>query len=167
MTPTPPALRLLTPDDRSEINRWPSYPPPYEKLDYALRPRIGWLDTHTKAIKFGVWQSNHLVAFTLLEPNTPEISEFYIAVHPAMLGEGIGRAAARATLQSGFREHGLARIFLRVRINHTTGIQLYEELGFERTGTFRAQTNGEPVEFFRMDLPRDRWERLRPTAQPG
>jgi RimJ/RimL family protein N-acetyltransferase len=154
------SLRSLDEVDRVAISQWPPYPPPYEQLDYALRPAVGWIDTYgpkPSCLKFAVCHNTVLVAFTLLVPAGPDSAEFYVAVHPAHLSHGVGTQATRLTLQSGFYEHGLAHIVLRVRTNHLIGIHIYEKLGFERTGKFVADTNGQFVEFMRMELSRERW----------
>src|SRR4029077_5806245 len=113
-------LRSLGEADRVAISQWPPYPPPYEQLDYALRPDVGWIDTYgpkPSCLTFAVCRDEMLAAFTLLVPAGPAAAEFYVAVPPAHLAHHLGTEATRLTLQSGFREHGLARIVLRVRTN--------------------------------------------------
>jgi len=156
------ALRPLEDADRQTIARWPHYPAPYEALDYSLRPTVGWLDIYGRkpgCLRFAVWDDEALVGFTLLVPDGASVAEFYVAIHPTYLDRHIGTAATRLTLDAAFGEHHFALVFLRVRTNHVTGIHIYEKLGFQRTDRMVEATNGVPVEFFRMELTRDAWER--------
>jgi diamine N-acetyltransferase len=144
-------LKPLTADDAFEIQSWPHYPPRVAALDYALR-QGGWLDMFPESPttrRFAAWQQGKLVGFSILTGNKTD-AEFYIAVHPERLKEGLGRKITNQTLALGFKKHGLRRIYLKVRDWYTEAIRLYESVGFHRFGTHVEVTNGVPVNFIMM-----------------
>jgi len=162
VTASPIELAPLTAAEVAEIARWPRYPAPVEALDYALRPG-GWLDTFPESPanrRFAVHAGHRLVGFTLLVDIRPDDAEFYIAIHPEMLGEGFGRAATQATAEVAFRDLGLPRIHLKVRVWHEGAIHVYRSIGFKTIGEQVQEIQGRPTAFVLMEL-------TRPAGQSG
>jgi diamine N-acetyltransferase len=149
-------LTELTAADALEIQRWPSYPPALRELDYALR-KGGWLDQFpaaAQARRFAARDNSALIGFSLLTHITTVDAEFYIALHPEHIGHGIGREITQLTLQYGFEQLQLRRIYLKVRQWHRRGIALYESIGFKTTGEMIENIQGEPITFFSMEIMR-------------
>jgi len=154
-----PAVELapLAAADAAEIRVWPPYPPPFEPLDYALRAG-GWLDQFPASAanrRLAVRSAGILVGFTLLVDLRAGDAEFYLAVHPAHLNRGVGRAATLATVALGFASLGLARIHLKVREWHAVGIRLYREVGFIPGETMTLEVAGRQTAFLAMALTRE------------
>lgn len=149
-------LSPLTAADAAAIQHWPAYPPALHELDYALRAG-GWLNQFPAGAltrRFAARRNSTLIGFSLLTHITPVDAEFYIALHPNEIGRGSGRELALQTLQFGFEQLALQRIYLKVRKWHRRGIALYESIGFKRTGELVEDIQGEPVQFFRMEIER-------------
>lgn len=147
-------LRPLSPADAERIQQWPKYAGEFALLDYALRPG-GWLDTFPESattIRFGGWLGDELVGFSLLTGISAESAEFYVALHPAETGRGIGRLLTDETLRFAFAQLKLRKVYLKVRKWHARGIQLYKQVGFVVTGDKQDDIQGEPVEFFVMEM---------------
>jgi len=147
-------LSLLTTADAEAIRRWPPYPPTFDQLDYALREG-GWLDQFpagAQTRRFGTREDSILVGFSLLTHITVADAEFYIALHPQQIGHGIGREITQRTLQFGFDQLSLQRIYLKVRKWHQRGIALYEGVGFKPCGEIVELIQGEPVPFLSMEI---------------
>jgi len=152
--PSKITLRPLSLADVERIKRWPRYSEEFALLDFALR-RGGWLDTFLESattIRFGGWLRGELVGFSLLKDISTDRAEFYIALHPAETGHGIGRKITIETLGVAFANLKLRRVFLKVRTWHTRAIALYERIGFVFTGNVKEDIQGEPVEFFVMEI---------------
>ena len=79
-------------------------------------------------------------------------AEFYLALHPDYLGQGLGKLITKQTLLLGFNSLGLSRIHLKVREWHERAIAVYEQVGFKRTGTCVAPIQGQPVHFVTMEI---------------
>jgi RimJ/RimL family protein N-acetyltransferase len=149
-----PILQTLTSDDVAVIRRWPPYPPEFSLLDFALRSG-GWLDQFpesARAHRYGAWSGNLLVGFSLLADIVDADAEFYLALHPDYLGQGLGKLITKQTLLLGFNSLGLSRIHLKVRNWHERAIAVYEQVGFKRTGTCVAPIQGQPVHFVTMEI---------------
>ena len=52
----------------------------------------------------------------------------------------------------GRGELGLKRIYLKVRDWHSTGIHLYESVGFKKCGEVSEDIQGTPVKFVLMEI---------------
>jgi RimJ/RimL family protein N-acetyltransferase len=147
-------LRPLSPADVESIKQWPRYSGEFVLLDYALRSG-GWLDTFQESattIRFGGWLHGELVGFSLLTEISAESAEFYIAIHPAQTGRGIGRKITTEILKYAFANLKVRRVYLKVRKWHSRGIALYERVGFVITGDKIENIQGEPVDFFLMEI---------------
>lgn len=149
-------VRRLTQADAQAIRDWPAYPHPYEQLDYALRTG-GWLDMFPESkqnCRWAAWQDNELVGFSLLTHVDPvkREAEFYIAVHPDRLNNGIGRELMEITLERGWNQLKLDRIYLKVRTNHDIGFKLYKRAGFNHYDTKPQTVNGASVDFHWMEI---------------
>lgn len=157
------AIAPLPGQARQEITHWPSYPPPYTALDYALRARRGWLDIYGSkrgCVRLGGYRRGKLVGFSLLVPDAhaPKRAEFFIAIHPGHLHKGFGSQLTWRTLEYGFHRHGFTEIHLKVRKDHKVGKHTYSKLGFFKTGKEPKEvTNGILTAFFAMSLPRKRF----------
>jgi len=87
------------------------------------------------------------------------VAEFRIALHPDRLGQGIGRTVARLTLAHGFSDPAISRIRLIVRKNNPRARRLYEALQFRMTGECIGEIQGNPVDFFTMEINRETFGR--------
>lgn len=151
-------LREMTEQDSSLIQRWPAYPIEFKDLDYALR-EAGWIKEYLgkKGTKIYVAEgSGALIGFTILSRDDAEdgwsSAEFRIALHPDFLGRGMGRKIAGMTIEKGFEESGLQRIYLIVRKSNSRARKLYLHCGFRETGEGRKEVNGVVVDFLEMEL---------------
>jgi len=143
----------LTNEDKKSILQWPEYKLPFLELNYSIKSG-GWLDTigsNTHCLSFSGFKPD-LVAFTMLDFTSSLEAEFYIAVKASHLSKGIGRALSIATIDKGFKDLGLERIFLKVRKNHEIGIKLYESIGFQYVKDKDIEVNGIMTSFYLMDV---------------
>jgi RimJ/RimL family protein N-acetyltransferase len=141
--------------DLAVIQNWPTYPPEFEDLDYALRDN-GWLDEHRGKPDTRLYvaeQAGKIIAFTLLSRTSETEAEFRIALRADKIGLGLGSILTRMTLEKGFVEMQLARIHLIVRKNNPRAIGLYRNLGFTECGECAKHVNGQQVNFLNMALP--------------
>ncbi|EQD33372.1 GCN5-related N-acetyltransferase [mine drainage metagenome] len=150
-------LRTLEAADIAPIQNWPSYPPEFEDLDYALRVG-GWLDEYRN--KPATWiyiaeQAREMLAFSILSKTDEADAEFRIALRADRTGQGLGGMITRMTLEKGFVVIGLSRIHLIVRKNNPRAIRLYKHLGFDENGECLKTINGKRVNFLTMDISRE------------
>ncbi|MEJ2362411.1 MAG: GNAT family N-acetyltransferase [Gammaproteobacteria bacterium] len=150
-------LRPATAHDKIAIAQWPAYPAEFHELDYALRTN-GWLDEFQGKPDTWIYVAERdkaAVAFSLLTTTSEREAEFRIALHPHYLGQGLGKPITLNTLELGFRDKELKRIYLIVRKDHHRAIRLYAELGFSYFDCCILTVNGNPVEFRRMEVFRN------------
>jgi len=150
-------LRDIEAADVTAIQNWPSYPPEFEDLDYALRDN-GWLAKHRNKPDTCVYvaeQAGEIVAFTILSKTDEAEAEFRIALRADKIGQGLGGAITSMTLAKGFVESKLARIHLIVRRNNSRAIRLYKRVGFTKSGECLKQVNCKQVNFLIMVISRE------------
>ena len=125
-------LRRMTPEDRTEILQWPSYQGRNAEYNYGIKEG-GWID-YAEGIpnsrKFAAISADRLIGFSLLVPVGQEECEFFVALHPNLLGEGFGYAITLATLREGFENQRLGKISLRLRSWNKKARRVYEAVGF-------------------------------------
>jgi diamine N-acetyltransferase len=112
-------LREINKQDIAIIKNWPAYPEEFKDLDYALRDS-GWIDEYQGLDSTWIYiaeESGVVIGFTILSKDsaTSSQAEFRIALNPDYLGQGLGKELAPMTLERGFQELGLQRIYLIVR----------------------------------------------------
>ena len=97
---------------------------------------VGSLSLHTSPTR---WRMRH-------------VGSIGMAVRDDWQGKGIGTALMEATLDLADNWLNLTRIELRVWVDNTAGITLYEKFGFEVEGTHRrlAFRDGEYVDAYSM-----------------
>ena len=147
-------LRMLEAADLATIQNWPSYPPEFEDLDYALRSN-GWLAKFSDQPDTWIYiaeQEREIIAFSILSKTNKSDAEFRIALRPDKIGLGIGNTIVSMTLHAGFTEIGLSRIHLVVRKNNARAIGLYKRIGFIKYGDCVQNVNGKLVNFYAMDI---------------
>jgi diamine N-acetyltransferase len=155
-------LRELTDSDSAQIRRWPPYPGDMEQMDYALREK-GWLEEFLQkpdASCYAVVDDGDLIGFTILAKTGETDAEFRIALRSDKTGLGLGKGITCLTLRKGFKDSGLYRIHLIVRKNNVRGIKVYQRLGFVDRGECRKEIQGTPVDFWLMDICRDKYARM-------
>lgn len=160
-------LRNIVLDDIVAIKDWPSYPPEFEDLDYALRGK-GWLTEYRNkpdTWRFAVEQAGELVAFTILSRTGEAVAEFRIALRADRTGQGLGGVITTMTLAKGFREIGFSRIHLIVRKNNPRAICLYSRLGFVEQGECVENINGKQAHFLTMELTKESYSTLKERGQ--
>lgn len=157
-------LREMAEQDSADIQSWPAYPEEFKDLDYALRG-AGWIKEYLgkRGTKIYVAEeSGNLIGFTILSRDDAEggsgSAEFRIALHPDFLGRGVGKEIAGMTIEKGFEELGLQRIYLIVRKSNPRAGKLYKRCGFRDTGECRKDVNGAVVDFLEMELPRENFK---------
>lgn len=155
-------LRPINDQDIAVIENWRSYPQEFDELDYALRS-VGWISQFRNregARIYAALEDGVIVGFSILskEEAGGHEAEFRIALCPERLGQGVGRMLAQATLEKGFRELKLHRIYLIVRKNNHRAQRLYEHLGFRYCGECRREIQGKMVELFEMALEKENFE---------
>src|SRR5262249_61445995 len=87
----PVRLAPLSAQDKETVRCWPAYPSEYKDLDYALRDK-GWLELFPagpKNHRFAAWLNDEIVGFTILTETGQREAEFYIALRPERLGQGL------------------------------------------------------------------------------
>lgn len=150
-------LRPANPQDLAAIQYWPAYPEEFRELDYALRSN-GWIAEFAGKPGASIYvavQGMQLVAFSVLDKTGNTEAEFRIALHPSLIGKGIGKTVTLLTLQEGFAALNLSRIHLIARTGNIRAIRLYQSLGFKACGTCRKTIHDKPVEFVAMDIIED------------
>ena len=152
-------LREIVVQDIAVIQCWPAYPEEFKDLDYALRG-AGWIIECLGKVGTNIYVAEErgvLIGFTILSRDdaggSSNRAEFRIALHPDMLGQGVGRKLAGMTIRKGFEELGLKRIYLIVRKSNHRARTLYQYCGFRDTGECRKEVNGMVVDFQEMDDP--------------
>ncbi len=154
MTVLPVTLRHLTSEDAAAARLWPPYPSTFAVFDFALR-KGGWLDQFPESRRnhrYAAWQGDILVGFSILADIADGDAEFYLALHPVHVGQGLGELITRQTLLAGFEHLGLSRIHLKVRDWHETAISVYTRVGFTQQGTCVLPIQGQPVHFIIMEI---------------
>jgi diamine N-acetyltransferase len=154
MTTHPVTLRQLTSEDVAAVRQWPHYPPTFAVFDFALRTG-GWLDQFPESPRnhrYAAWQGDILVGFSILADIAEGDAEFYLALHPDHVGQGLGEWITRQTLRAGFRDLKLSRIHLKVRDWHETAISVYTHVGFTQQGTCVLPIQGQLVHFMIMEI---------------
>lgn len=156
-------LREINEQDIAIIKNWPAYPEEFKDLDYALRDS-GWIDEYLG--KDSTWiyiaeDSGIAIGFTILSKDsaTSRQAEFRIALNPDYLGQGFGKRLTRMTLNKGFQELGLQRLYLIVRKSNPRARRLYENCGFMETGECRKEIQGIMVDLSEMALEKQALER--------
>lgn len=156
-------LRQIRPEDIAEIKKWPAYVDGFEQMDYALREN-GWLDKFRD--KPGTWiyaveMNKQVVGFSLLSITAEGAAEFRIAIHPHWTGRGLGRDATLATLDTGFHQINLVRIYLIVRKNNPRAAKLYESIGFVKISDSVHTIQGKRIDFIDLEMTRARFNNLK------
>ena len=110
--------------------------------DLARRTSLPWFDAC--GVRTG-WIDDRLVAFHWTKvhdtpaPDGGALGEIYVlAVDPAFLGRGLGRAIALEGLDYLFRHRGATRAILYVDAANVAAVSLYRRLGFTTEHTDRA-----------------------------
>ncbi len=146
----------LTHADIPVIKSWPPYPPEFADLDYCLRDG-GWLDEYGKRPKTSILvakKSKEIAGFSILARDGRGGAEFRIALHPARIGTGTGRAVIRSTLEYCFADMTIRSVRLIVRKNNLRAQALYAAANFRPAGECCEEIAGKPVEFFAMEIDR-------------
>ncbi len=162
-------LKPLTNLDREKINNFPSYPPPFEVLDYALRSPNGWLYTITvqnsDALAYSIFHTNtnNLIGFIILDINIEHnIGEAYIALHKDYFAKGkLTLNICNEGLRIAFQELNLKKVYLSLRLNHTVGLKLYSYLGFKKKEIVQKTYNNIVSDFLIMELTKEKYLELR------
>jgi nicotinamidase-related amidase/ribosomal protein S18 acetylase RimI-like enzyme len=160
-------LRPINDSDVPVIKAWPPYPSEFAELDYSLRDG-GWLDkyrTKPGAEILAAVYGTEIVGFSILASDGNGIFEFRIALHPQRIGGGLGKKVLFLTLMRGFTFHGAERVRLIVRKNNLRAQALYTLYNFNRTGECIEQIQGEPVEFFTMEITREGFSKVNTMKQ--
>jgi diamine N-acetyltransferase len=154
-------IRSITTNDISIIKNSPQYPPEFEELDYALRDN-GWLDEYqlkSGSEIFLAEDSDTIAGFSILSKDAGGNTEFRIAILPGNLGKGYGKKIALLTLHHFFSFGESDTLWLIVRKNNPIAIKLYESLNFRLTGECMEEVNGKMVDFYRMDINRESFDK--------
>lgn len=143
-------LKPITKEDTDYILKWRNsdrvrknfiYQEPFTKEGHER-----WLETMIetgKAAQFIIYDksSQQPVGSVYLRDIDPvnEKAEYGIFIgETSAAGRGLGSEAARLTVQYGFEQLGLHKIFLRVFADNVGAIRSYEKAGFIKEGHFKA-----------------------------
>ncbi len=100
--------------------------------------------------------TNELIGMTFLKnfQTNHRQAEFAILIDAAHTGMGYGKAACYETFRIAFRELGLHRVFLKVRVDNLAAIRIYEACGMQVEGRLRDDMykNGRFVDQFIMSV---------------
>ncbi len=156
------ALRDIVQADISAVIEWQHYPQCFEELDYALRQN-GWLFEYylkpcTKC--YAAEYSGELVGFAILNKTSQEEAEFRIALKPGKTGMGLGKTITLKVMEDGFGNMDVSRIHLIVRKNNQKAFRLYKKLGFGEKGECIKEMHGKQVDFFIMDIYKERYLKI-------
>ena len=161
-------IRKLQPAVAAAIHRWPRYEGEFAPLDYALREN-GWLDLFPESAttrQLALYAGCALVGFSLLTDISNNRAEFYVAIHPAQTGRGLGQAATRVVLGYAFDQLHLAAVYLKVRGWHQRGLHIYTKAGFLRQGEKSEEIQGRIERFVLMEISAESFRELsRPTGR--
>lgn len=164
-------IREINEQDIAIIKIWPAYPEEFKDLDYALRDS-GWINEYLDKDSTKIYiaeESSVAIGFTILSMDSAEsrVAEFRIALNPCYLGQGFGKKLTRMTLERGFQELGLKRIYLIVRKNNHRARRLYDSCGFMESGECRKEIQGIMVDLFEMALEKETFEsRMKHDTDP-
>lgn len=161
-------LRSLTPADFGALYGW--------SRDEVFCRAAGWTPSLTREaidvfwgrllsecrdnfLRLGVEVGGELVGYTDLDgiDHASGAAEFGIAVGPSRnWGRGLGRAAGLLTLQHGFRELKLSRIWAEVHAPNLRSLALMRNLGFRHEGVGAEQQlyDGQLAEMVQFSLLR-------------
>lgn len=156
-------LSEINGQDLTNIKTWPAYPEEFKDLDYALRDS-GWIDEYLGRDSTWIYvaeESGVAIGFTILSKDsaTSGQAEFRIALNPDYLGQGLGKKLTLMTLEKGFQEFGLQKIYLIVRKSNPRARRLYDSCGFMETGECRKEIQGIMVDLFEMAIEKETFER--------
>ncbi|MBM7578700.1 GNAT family N-acetyltransferase [Jeotgalibacillus terrae] len=82
------------------------------------------------------------------EDNT--YTDIGLGLHPALTGSGRGRDFLTAGMKFGIQRYGFDKYRLSVAGFNERAIRLYEQAGFEKTGSFVNQAGERNIQFFVM-----------------
>jgi diamine N-acetyltransferase len=153
--------RPIESKDTAVIKNWPPYPPEFRDLDYALRDG-GWIDEYSGKPGVDILIADDegtIVGFAVIVLEPGGSAEFRIALHPEKLGRGVGKTVMLLTLAHGFSDPGTSTIRLIVRKNNPRAKRLYERLHFRTVGECIEEIQGRPVEFYRMEIDRQTFQK--------
>lgn len=155
-------LREINEKDIAIIKIWPAYPEEFKDLDYALRDS-GWIDEYQGLDSTWIYvaeESGVVTGFTILSKDsaTSRQAEFRIALNPDYLRQGFGKKLTWMTLEKGFQELGLQRIYLIVRKSNPRARRLYENCGFTEIGECRKEIQGIMVDLFEMAMEKETFD---------
>lgn len=150
-------LRPLLSEDIPVIKSWPPYPQEFSELDYSLRDG-GWLDEYYKKAGTTIYVAEdhgRITGFSLISQDKVDSMEFRIALHPDMLGKGMGKTITHLTLRQGFSDPDFSTLHLIVRKSNPRARKLYETVGFKNSGECTLLIKGKSVDFFTMVIEKN------------
>jgi len=140
------------------------YPGWFQQIDAIDRPSFeGWHEIACKptTLTWGIWKEDRLralIQFTESEPG-------YFEAHFDSDGSLERDELADAIFSAGWEIFlaGAQMIFAWVAKQHRACQQICNscQLFWDGARQLRGQLKGKPVEWLRLTLPRDRWERMR------
>ena len=88
-----------------------------------------------------------------------ETAELGYSVAKDHWGQGLASEAARAVVQWGFQERGLAKVFARADARNTNSLRVMEKLGMIREGLLRShlERRGERIDEVYYAVLRTEW----------
>ena len=92
---------------------------------------------------------------SLLRDNDADLMRIgFIIVNPEHRGRGVGRELVDAVIHEGFQTSTIPVMKLGVYAHNTAALNLYESLGFSKTGVvFQTAVDQEPWEVLEMTRP--------------
>jgi ribosomal-protein-alanine N-acetyltransferase len=136
-------------------------PQPYTRLD---------AEQFVASQVLASWSTNPAFAIVLNSVVVGGINLSINAVHKtAGLGYGLARVkwgmglmpeAARAVIDWGFTEYGLAKVYARADLRNRRSLRVMEKLGMTREGVLRSHSKGrgERIDEVYYGLLREEWE---------
>jgi ribosomal protein S18 acetylase RimI-like enzyme len=149
-------LRPLRQEEVPRIKSWPQYPEEFAELDYCLRDG-GWLDeygTKPRSTILAAMEDGEMAGFSILANDGRGSAELRLALHPARIGNGVGRTVLRRTLEYCFADMTMKIVRLIVRKTNIRAQNLYLSEKFSTTGECTEIVLGEPVLFITMEIDR-------------
>jgi len=99
-------------------------------------------------------EDGEMAGFSILAYDGRGSAELRLALHPARIGNGVGRTVLRRTLEYCFADMTMKTVWLIVRKTNILAQNLYLSGKFSTTGECTEIVQGEPVPFITMEIDR-------------
>ena len=142
----------------------PGVPQPFTREEADRRvARIVLRPWETKPIWAIVLDGKVIGHIALKKDLQHETAELGYAIGRSNWRKGLVTEAAKAVMEWGFEENGLAKIFAKADLRNVRSLRVMEKLGMVREGVLRShvKARGERIDGVFYGLLREEWEELK------